>query len=59
MLERVTVNALGEGKLEFDPKGLVWTCIIRPEHLIDGDAADDTAPNPQAAAGSPQAQQIN
>ena len=36
VLERVTVNALGEGKLEFNPEGLVWTCIIRPEHLVDG-----------------------
>jgi two-component sensor histidine kinase len=36
VLERVTVNALGEGTLEFKPEGLVWTCIIRPEHLVDG-----------------------
>jgi len=27
VLERVTVNALGEGSLKFDPDGLVWTCI--------------------------------
>ena len=39
MLERVTVNALGEGALEFNPDGLVWTCIIRPEHLFEGDDA--------------------
>jgi two-component sensor histidine kinase len=36
VLERVTVNALGEGRLEFEPAGLTWTCIIRPEHLVDG-----------------------
>ena len=48
MLERVTVNALGEGKLEFNPDGLVWTCIIRPEHLVDGASARRHA----AAAGS-------
>jgi two-component sensor histidine kinase len=36
VLERVTVNALGEGTLEFKPDGLAWTCIIRPEHLVDG-----------------------
>jgi two-component sensor histidine kinase len=36
VLERVTVNALGEGTLEFKPDGLLWTCIIRPEHLVDG-----------------------
>ena len=34
MLERVTINALGEGWLEFKPDGLVWTCIIKPEHLV-------------------------
>jgi two-component sensor histidine kinase len=34
VLERVTVNALGEGRLEFGPGGLIWTCIIRPEHLV-------------------------
>jgi len=31
VLERVTINALGEGGLEFNPDGLVWTCIIKPE----------------------------
>ena len=31
------INALGEGGLEFNPDGLVWTCIIKPEHLFDGD----------------------
>ena len=35
VLERVTINALGSGGLEFKPDGLVWTCIIRPEHLVD------------------------
>jgi two-component sensor histidine kinase len=52
VLERVTVNALGEGKLEFNPDGLVWTCIIRPEHLVN-DAAGDAAPQQQVP--SPQA----
>jgi two-component sensor histidine kinase len=36
VLERVTINALGEGQLEFKESGLVWTCIIRSEHLVDG-----------------------
>ncbi len=51
VLERVTVNALGEGKLEFNPDGLVWTCIIRPEHLVD-EVADDAAPKQQVAAAN-------
>lgn len=33
VLERVTVNALGEGRLEFDEAGLVWTCLIKVEHI--------------------------
>jgi two-component sensor histidine kinase len=57
VLERVTVNALGEGKLEFNPDGLVWTCIIRPEHLVD--EAGDAAPRPAADAASPQAQRVS
>ncbi|MEA2982508.1 MAG: hypothetical protein QOF09_4331 [Alphaproteobacteria bacterium] len=52
VLERVTVNALGEGKLEFNPEGLVWTCIIRPEHLVDGEEANDAAPKQLAAAAA-------
>ena len=43
VLERVTVNALGEGRLEFHPTGLIWTCIIRPEHLAEGTAAAEPA----------------
>jgi two-component sensor histidine kinase len=39
VLERVTVNALGAGRLEFHKDGLIWTCTIRPEHLLDGTAA--------------------
>ena len=39
VLERVTLNALGEGKLEFNESGLAWTCIIRPDHLVDGTEA--------------------
>jgi two-component sensor histidine kinase len=46
VLERVTVNALGEGKLEFNPDGLAWTCIIRPEHLVDGEADKGKIPPP-------------
>jgi two-component sensor histidine kinase len=49
VLERVTVNALGEGSLEFKPEGLVWTCIIRPEHLVDGEADKE-----KSAAATPQ-----
>jgi two-component sensor histidine kinase len=53
VLERVTVNALGEGRLEFDPAGLIWTCSIRPEHLVDAAAAPGERarkPAPPAAA---------
>jgi two-component sensor histidine kinase len=56
VLERVTVNALGEGSLKFDPDGLVWTCIIRPEHLFEGEQASAAASAPRPAATSgPQA----
>ncbi len=34
VLERVTVNALGSGGLQFWPSGLVWTCDISAEHLV-------------------------
>src|SRR4029078_2158139 len=50
VLERVTVNALGEGKLEFNPDGLVWTCIIRPEHLVES-SAEFTHQSQKVAAG--------
>jgi two-component sensor histidine kinase len=51
VLERVTVNALGEGTLEFNPDGLLWTCVIGPEHLVDGDADKAKAtPAPQTMA---------
>jgi two-component sensor histidine kinase len=43
VLERVTVNALGEGSLEFNEDGLAWTCIIRPEHI-----AGDSKPAAEA-----------
>jgi two-component sensor histidine kinase len=59
VLERVTVNALGEGKLTFDPEGLVWTCIIYPEHLVDGDGAADAAPASPAAAANPTRPPLN
>ena len=48
VLERATLNALGEGSLEFNVDGLLWTCIIRPEHLVDG--ADAEAPGDNTAA---------
>jgi two-component sensor histidine kinase len=50
VLERVTVNALGEGRLQFNPAGLIWTCTIRPEHLVDGAAAVGRSNPPQPAA---------
>ena len=59
VLERVTVNALGEGGLEFKPDGLVWTCIIQPEHLVDGDNAADAAATGQQAAAGAQPRQLN
>ena len=59
VLERVTINALGEGGLEFNPDGLVWTCIIKPEHLFDGDNANDATSQQQAAAAIPQVQRVN
>ncbi len=59
MLERVTVNALGEGTLEFKPEGLVWTCIIRPEHLIDDGSGIDAAPTQQAAASGARPQRVS
>ena len=62
VLERVTVNALGEGGLEFNPDGLVWTCIIRPEHLVDGDEAAQATPKQaapkQQAAAHPEQQRV-
>jgi two-component sensor histidine kinase len=39
VLERVTINALGSGGLEFRSDGLVWTCIIKAEHLVGGEDA--------------------
>ena len=56
VLERVTINALGEGGLEFKPEGLVWTCVIRPEHLVDDGSGIDLPPQQQAAADTPKAQ---
>ena len=34
VLERVTVNALGSGGIQFSPSGVVWTCNINAEHLV-------------------------
>ncbi len=56
VLERVTINALGEGGLEFKPEGLVWTCIIRPEHLVDDGSGIDLPQQQQAASDTPKAQ---
>jgi two-component sensor histidine kinase len=47
VLERVTVNALGAGGLEFGNDGLVWTCIIKPEHLVGSE--DPRQPQPDNA----------
>jgi two-component sensor histidine kinase len=54
VLERVTVNALGEGALAFNPDGLQWTCIIRPEHLLEAEPAAAAPSRTQSAAGAPQ-----
>lgn len=59
VLERVTVNALGEGQLEFNPDGLVWNCIIRPEHLVDEDGAGKAAPKQKTATASPTPQRVS
>jgi len=56
VLERVTVNALGEGSLAFTPDGLNWTCIIRPEHLVDSTAPVATA---QQITAAPQPQRVH
>jgi two-component sensor histidine kinase len=57
VLERVTVNALGEGRLEFDPTGLMWTCTIRAEHLVDGAAVAAERPPAVKPARQPELQQ--
>jgi two-component sensor histidine kinase len=54
VLERVTVNALGEGSLKFDPDGLVWTCIIRPQHLFEAEPTAAAPSQPQAATDGQQ-----
>jgi two-component sensor histidine kinase len=59
VLERVTLNALGEGSLEFKPDGLVWTCIIKPEHLVTESEKVDAPPRPQGATPSFQPQRLN
>lgn len=48
VLERVTVNALGAGGTQFRPSGLVWTCDINAEHLVQPIAR--AAPKESAAA---------
>ena len=54
VLDRVTVNALGEGGLQFKPDGVVWTCIIKPEHLVDGSTPPATRePRREAAQAAP------
>ena len=47
VLERVTVNALGSGGTQFWPSGLVWTCDINAEHLVQppGKAAPKQGPD--------------
>ena len=34
VLERVTVNALGTGEMQYKPSGVVWTCNIDAEHIV-------------------------
>jgi two-component sensor histidine kinase len=58
VLERVTINALGEGGLDLKPEGLVWTCVIRPEHLVDDGSGVDLPLQQQAALAGPQSPQI-
>ncbi len=53
VLERVTVEALGRGSLGFPPEGLVWTCEIDPQHLVDA-VTQPAAPQRRAGdAGRP------
>jgi two-component sensor histidine kinase len=59
VLERVTINALGEGSLEFKSDGLVWTCIIKPEHLVSESEKVDAPQPPQVAASNLQPQRLN
>jgi two-component sensor histidine kinase len=47
VLERVTLNALGRGSLEFPASGLIWTCEIDPEHIV-GPATRASAPQRRA-----------
>jgi len=57
VLERATVNVLGEGHLEFNEAGLVWTCVIRSEHLVDGGTkgqSESAAAPEQNADSAPQ-----
>jgi two-component sensor histidine kinase len=48
VLERVTINALGEGGLEFNEKGLIWTCVINPEHIAAARKPGSPAPQRRA-----------
>jgi two-component sensor histidine kinase len=59
VLERVTVNALGHGGLEFNPDGVLWTCVIGPDHLVDGEEAAPAPPKQPAAAPSAQPQRVS
>ena len=45
VLERATVSALGKGAIEFNVSGLVWTCEINAEHLVDRAAKQAMAQN--------------
>jgi two-component sensor histidine kinase len=53
VLERVTLHALGEGSLEFNAHGLIWTCVIKPEHLVDGSEDTETPKRPTAPSLAP------
>jgi hypothetical protein len=50
VLDRVTVNALGSGGLEFRDDGVVWTCIIKAEHLV---GVEGTPKSKAPAASAP------
>ena len=54
VLERVTLHALGEGSLEFNAHGLIWTCVIKPEHLVDDSEPTETPKQAVAPSLAPQ-----
>jgi two-component sensor histidine kinase len=53
VLERVVIDALGEGGLQFEETGLVWSCLIGPEHIAT--ARKPGAPPPPQRRATDQA----